>query len=386
MYKKQITYYFQSGVLEGILALIFLFLIPSDPKNSWFLGYSKNRLLLSIALILMVSPHLLLSYFSLKKPEFTQKLSHILDSVLEIYGFPLPVLLLLWGLFAFGPYLEPFTYLKAEAIKIRLLPLILYLSSRFIQLVLVITAMIRIRIKQGIQMKFSRRNLIAYLSYVTGFLVSTHLSTSFIMALDQETILYREAWRLNKYFNLTYEFNLPAYYSSVILGLAGGILLIIAIKKIRLGAKFRFQWLFLSLTFFYLAIDELLALHEDLGKYAVINLGEENLIIQDWAYAGIVIVVLFIILLLPFFIHLPPGHKLRFFTSAALYVGGFLGVEIIGSFYEIRNGIQEIPYVLFTTVEETLEMVGVIYFINALMIYLEEIKGIKFLSRQSEET
>jgi hypothetical protein len=168
--------------------------------------------------------------------------------------------------------------------------------------------------------------------------------------------------------------NLPAFYSSFILGLAGYILCIIALKKFRQSANFSFQWFCLSIIFFYLAIDELLALHEGLGGMAIRFLGEENLIFQDWAYAGIVLVVLFILLFWSFFNHLPSGHKLRFFTSAALYIGGALGVEIIGSIYVMRNGIQDIPYFLFTTVEETLEMVGVIYFINTLMIYLEEIR------------
>jgi hypothetical protein len=168
--------------------------------------------------------------------------------------------------------------------------------------------------------------------------------------------------------------NLPAVYSSLLLGCAGAVLLIIAYLKIRQRAKFRFQWLGLSLIFFYLAFDELLAIHEDLGYLADEYFGKQNLVIQDWAYAGIVIVLFFTLLYWPFFNHLPPGHKTRFFISAALYIGGFLGVEIIGSIYEIRYGIQDIPYLIFTTTEETLEMVGVIYFIHTLLVYLEEIK------------
>lgn len=377
MHKNQITYYFRSGVFEGILALALLLLIPSDPKNSWFLGYSKSRLLLSFALILMVLTFLILSYLSLKRPEFTQKISQKLDFVLDIYGFSLPVLLLLFGLFLFGPYLKAFsfTHLEIEATKIRVLPLILYLSSRFIQLVLVITVMNWNRRKLGMQWRFSRRNLTALLYTVTGILVTAHLSTSTFRLLTQDSRRYREVWRLNKYVNVTYEMNLPTYYSSFLLGLAGCILCVIAYKKIRQGAKFSFQWLCLSIVFFSLAIDEFRARHEGLGYLADEYFGEDNLIIQDWAYAGIVIVVLVALFFLPLFNHLSPGHKLRFFISAALYVGGFLGVEIIGSIYEIRYGIQDIPYLLFTTVEETLEMVGVIYFINTLMIYLEEIKG-----------
>jgi hypothetical protein len=375
MHKNPITYYFRSGAFEGILALILLLLIPTDPKTNWFLGYSKTRLLSSVPLLLLALSFLLLSNINLKRPEFAKKLSQKIDLILEIYGFSLPVLLLLFGLFVVGPYFMTVTYLPVEEIKIRLLPFILYISSRFIQLVLVIMYIIRTRKKGGINWKFSRRNLIAILLAITGILVTAHLSIFFISELTQDSIRYRDIWRLKKYFNVTNELNLPAYYSSFLLGLAGYILGIIALRKIRRGANFSFQWSCLSIIFFYLAMDELLALHELLGSIATNYFGEENLIFQDWAYAGIALVVLFMLFYLPFFNHLSPGHKLRFFISAALYIGGFLGVEIIGSIYVMRNGIQEIPYLFFTTVEETLEMVGVIYFINTLMIYLEEIKG-----------
>lgn len=375
MYKNQFTYYFRSGVFEGILAFILLLLIPTDLKNSWLLGYSKTRLLLLVALILIVLVFLFLSNFSIKMPAFTQNLSQKLDLVLEIYGFSLPVLLILWGLFVFGPYLKAFTLLPVEEIKIRLLPFILYLSSRFIQLVLVVTVIIRIRKKRGIQWRFSRRNLMVILLTITGILVTAYLSIFFIRALTQELPHYKEVWRLNRYFNLTYELNFPAFYSSFLLGLAGCILSFIAFIKIRQGDKFSYQWSCLSIIFIYLAFDELLALHENLGYLATDYFGEENLIIQDWAYAGIVIIFLFILLFWSFFNHLSPDNKLRFFISAALYVGGSLGIEIVGSIYELRYGIQDVPYLLFTTVEESLEMVGMIYFINTLMIYLEETKG-----------
>jgi hypothetical protein len=371
MSKNPIAYYFRSGVVEGLLALAFLLLIPSDPKNSWLLGYSKSRLLLTVPLILLIAFFLLLSNFYAKRPEFAKKL----DRLLEIFGLFLPVLLLFFGFAVIGPLLKSYTYLETNEMKTRLLPYILYGFSRFIQLYLVAITSSMTRKKQGIHWRFSRQTLIALFLAITGILVTAHVSLSIIQIATQELKQYRDIWRINRYFNLTYEMNLPAVYSSLLLACAGAVLLVIAYYKLRHRAKFGFQWLGLSLIFFYLAVDELLAIHEDLGYLADERFGKENLVIQDWAYAGIVIVLIFILLYLPFFIHLPPGHKSRFFISAALYMGGFLGVEIIGSVYEIRYGIQDIPYLIFTTTEETLEMVGVIYFIHTLLIYQEDIKA-----------
>jgi hypothetical protein len=40
--------------LEGILCLVLLFIIPSDLKNAWLLGFSPSRLLIAFGLILAV--------------------------------------------------------------------------------------------------------------------------------------------------------------------------------------------------------------------------------------------------------------------------------------------------------------------------------------------
>ena len=40
--------------LEGILCLVLLFIIPSDPKNAWLLGFSPSRLLMALGLALAV--------------------------------------------------------------------------------------------------------------------------------------------------------------------------------------------------------------------------------------------------------------------------------------------------------------------------------------------
>ncbi len=242
MYKNPITYYFRSGAIEGILAFILLLLIPTDPENNWFLGYSKTRLLLSVALILLALTFFLLSNLNLKRPEFAKKLSQKLDLVLDIYGFSLPVFLLLFGFLVIGTYIKTVRYLPIEEIKMRLLPFILYLSSRFFQLVLVIAVIIRTRKKRGTQWRFSRRNLTAILLTITGILVTSYPLSFIIRKLTEETILHHtEIGQLYRYFNLTSELNLPAFYSSFLLGLAGYILCIITLKKIRRSANFIFQ-------------------------------------------------------------------------------------------------------------------------------------------------
>ena len=71
---------------------------------------------------------------------------------------------------------------------------------------------------------------------------------------------------------------------------------------------------------------------------------------------------------------LPDKTRLVFFMSGALYVGGAIGFELIeGCFVEqqrIDNLIYSLTYSMLITVEESLEMGGVILFIWALLVYL----------------
>jgi hypothetical protein len=56
------------GIVEGFICLLSLFLIPSDPKNAWFLGYSLSRWVLigfSIAVLLILSLELFRKKFIL---------------------------------------------------------------------------------------------------------------------------------------------------------------------------------------------------------------------------------------------------------------------------------------------------------------------------------
>ncbi|MHA2429037.1 MAG: hypothetical protein ACXADB_13540, partial [Candidatus Hermodarchaeia archaeon] len=155
---------------------------------------------------------------------------------------------------------------------------------------------------------------------------------------------------------------------------AGTIIGVIYRKITVQNGPYIFHWFFLSITFFFLALDEILELHEQLGWIAVKYIGRDNLLFVDWAYAAIPLVILFGALFFRFFTHLSPREKRGFSLAAVLYVGGALGVEIIGSAFFIKFGFnQGTTYILLTTIEEITEMIGIIYFIHVLKMYLDSL-------------
>jgi hypothetical protein len=63
--------------------------------------------------------------------------------------------------------------------------------------------------------------------------------------------------------------------------------------------------------------------------------------------------------------------KILFFVSGATYVLGAIGFEMIGGSMYINSKDMSLPYMLVMTVEETLEMTGIILFIFTLLLYLK---------------
>ena len=54
-----------------------------------------------------------------------------------------------------------------------------------------------------------------------------------------------------------------------------------------------------------------------------------------------------------------------------LYIGGALGMEMVGSYYAELEGQQHLTYALLTSLEEAMEMMGTVVFIYGLLFYIE---------------
>jgi hypothetical protein len=71
-----------------------------------------------------------------------------------------------------------------------------------------------------------------------------------------------------------------------------------------------------------------------------------------------------------FFMDLPAIYRIRFAIAGFLYVGGALGFEMITGRHFALYDNENIPYILLVTIEESLEIAGVLVFIWSLLVYL----------------
>ena len=216
-----------------------------------------------------------------------------------------------------------------------------------------------------IKIAVSSRTVIRYL--VAGVVFFTVVSTG--IQICKYVFDYRDEWM--DLFNLDRELNFPTWYSALMLGFCAILLKIIAVGKKQQGDRYTKDWQLLSVIFWWLAIDEIVSIHEILIIPEVSEaLNLPWFLHSMWVIPGVVFVVWFGKRYSKFVRHLPFDSKRQFIIAACTYIGGALIMEMLGSHFAESIGQQHIVYALIATVEELLEMIGIVLFIRALLHYL----------------
>lgn len=172
-------------------------------------------------------------------------------------------------------------------------------------------------------------------------------------------------------FALNEEQNFPTLYSSLALCFCALLTFAIARFKSSVSDRYTLYWRALSGIFLYLSVDELISIHEAFSK-PMHNLGINGVLHNAWVVPGFVVLGVFFMTFFKFFLHLPNFMKRAIILSIFLFVGGAFIVEIVGGYYKFLNGENNLGYDLITTLEEGMEMLGVVVFIKALLSYIKK--------------
>lgn len=171
---------------------------------------------------------------------------------------------------------------------------------------------------------------------------------------------------------LSYEQNLPTWYSSSLLLLCSVSLWLISTASNQETQRFKWHWRLLAVLFAYISLDETATLHEDLSAYFDFS----GVLYFGWVIPASIFVFLLGIVYLPFLVKLPRRASRQFIVAGALYVGGALGVEFALGYWTDLHGSKNLGYGLIDLVEESLEILGLTVFLLALIDYLRAPNGI----------
>jgi hypothetical protein len=164
--------------------------------------------------------------------------------------------------------------------------------------------------------------------------------------------------------SLSYEANVPTWYSSVLLL---GCAFLLALNAAD-ATRHRRHWVVLAAVFAYMSLDEVATLHEQLNE--VFDLGD-GVLRYGWILPAAALVLALGVAYLPFLKALDAVSRRRFLVAGAVYVGGALLMELPLGWWASRYGEESLGYVLIDVVEETLELAGASLFLLALQLRLE---------------
>ena len=165
--------------------------------------------------------------------------------------------------------------------------------------------------------------------------------------------------------NMDRELNLPTLFSSALLLMSALLMQRLAQRSDRIEAQ---DWRLLSKIFIFLALDEAFQIHE-----IFIIPGLRHKVHPALASTWVVPYAVLVLILLWRFRHflgsISRATASRLLRSGAIYIGGAIGMEMIGSF-AVRSSLIRLHspwYGAITGLEETLELLGIILLIDALL-------------------
>lgn len=185
--------------------------------------------------------------------------------------------------------------------------------------------------------------------------------------------------RLVLLFSLDEEQNIPTYFSVLLMHFAALLLALITVFNRKQMMPHVSKWAILSFGFLFMAFDESSQFHERfilpsraLLRGQLFTDGIYGVFYFTWVIPGIILVTALGLFFLKFLLYLPTTVRIRFLIAATLYIGGAIGFELIGGRHSELYGEENWGYVMITTIEESLELSGLIFFIWTLLKYCED--------------
>ena len=187
-----------------------------------------------------------------------------------------------------------------------------------------------------------------------------------LIGIALKEIGHNSAYGFVPAFNFDAEQNAPTLFT-VFLILQAAVVCLVIFKHNAPGQNY---WLALSIIFTLLAVDEYFSFHEKLSIQLQGALSTSGFFYPAWIIPYGILVLTLGIVLLRWLWQLPEQTKRGFIVSALLYATGALLIEgFTGLYYNIGD-YDDFGYRSLATIEESLEMLGLMVFSYYAVKYL----------------
>ena len=172
-------------------------------------------------------------------------------------------------------------------------------------------------------------------------------------------------------FDLNAETNVPTFYATLSLSLCGVLAALVARVTLRRKEPFALHWVGMSLGFFFLGLDEFASLHERLSEPVKSATGAGGVFTSAWVIPYGIGALLVGLTYLSFLRALPKATRNGLLLGGVVFVLGALGLEMAaGPTKAAAAGVETVGITIFTSIEEVLEMTGVLLVVRALAHHL----------------
>lgn len=184
-------------------------------------------------------------------------------------------------------------------------------------------------------------------------------------------------------FDQDQEYNIGSWFQGTLLLFIALLMLATSAAAKSAAARGVLQWRLLAVVFVFLSLDEIASLHELMGLRPEAPgarlselLGLRRHVFFDWVLVAIPFVLAVSALALPLLLRLPRRTAMLLLLAAALYLCGALVVETLAGNYVNSVAFQPMRYRLLVAAEESLEGLGCIVAVLALLSYGNRLHGL----------
>lgn len=177
---------------------------------------------------------------------------------------------------------------------------------------------------------------------------------------------------LVRLFNVSNEQNIPTLFSVLLLISCSILLNLACYLDHKQAAGLKMFWVTLATGFAFMAIDEFVQLHENIGFLLkpLIGTYSHGFLYFSWVIPAMALMLFLAVFYSSFLFRLPKKTRINFILAGIVYLTGLLGIEMLGGYYYELHAGETLTYSLISNLEESLEMFGLILFIRALLNYL----------------